>query len=294
MLPDRKLRRPLTPAASGLPLATGELAERDRRELDALTREIHARSGLRCDLYKEKCLRRRLAIRMRARGVCRYADYAAVLRADPQEYERLLATVLINVSKFYRNADTWEAIRTVVLPRLLARPDRPLRIWSAGAAAGEEPYSVAILLLEHAAEQGPAGRLPPVEILGTDIDPDSLAAARRAEYGELALSELPPAARRRWFEPGPPYRLRPEVRRLVRFERADLIADPAPRGQHLVLCRNVAIYFERELQDILFERLADALLPGGFLVLGKVEAVSGPAAARFRLLVSRERIYERI
>src|SRR5690606_29392287 len=203
---------------TALPLAYGDLGEADAVELQALKRQVQEDSGLRCDGYKEKCLRRRIAVRMRARGVHRYADYAALLRSDPGEYERLLAAIVINVSKFFRNPEVWTALGERVVPALLERDARPLRIWSAGTAGGEEAYSAAIVLLE---ALGGAGSGDPglrrIQVLGTDIDEESLAVARRGEYGELALSDTPPELRARWFDGGRVWRLRPEPRRLVEF-----------------------------------------------------------------------------
>ncbi|HEX7090073.1 MAG TPA: protein-glutamate O-methyltransferase CheR [Longimicrobiales bacterium] len=282
-------------ALPSLPLADGELEEADARELQALKQQVLVDSGLRCDGYKEKCLRRRIAVRMRARGVHRYRDYAELLRADPAEYQRLLATLVINVSKFFRNPEVWAALRERVVRDLLALDARPVRIWSAGTAGGEEAYSVAIMLLEALGGAVSARRFSRrFAILGTDIDEESLEIARRAEYGELALSDTDEELRRRWFEPGSRYQLRPEPRRLVEFRALDLMKDPFPQGQHLILCRNVIIYFERGVQEELFVRFRDALVPGGYLVLGKVETLFGPAAAAFRQVAARERIYQRI
>ena len=283
-------RRPALPPP--LPLAHGELTEQDSLELRALKEQIRNQSGLFCEGYKEKCLRRRLAVRMRARGVHRYAEYAALLEADPAEYQTLLNTVTINVSKFFRNPEVWDVVRTIVLPDLF-RERRPIRAWSAGTATGEEPYTLAMLVREHAAEHG---NVDPalVEILATDIDEPALQKARAASYPELALVETPAEAKARWFEPGgPPYRVRPEIRRMVRFSQGDLIRDPAPESLDLVFCRNVFIYFERELQEELLVRFVDALRPGGWLVLGKVETLLGPAARRLEVVRSRERVYRK-
>jgi chemotaxis protein methyltransferase CheR len=278
-------------AAAALPLAHGDLTERDAEELDALKQLIEARVGLNCAGYKESCLRRRIAVRMRARAVHSYADYGALLADEPAEEARLLDTITINVSKFFRNAQTWQALRETVVPALFAAA-APVRIWSAGVAGGEEAYSAAILLREHAARHG--GGLDRFSLLGTDIDRASLAAAERAEYPAFALTETDAATRARWFEGNGPWRIRPELRAMVRFGPLDLMRAAFPANQSLILCRNVIIYFERSVQETLFGRFADALRPGGFLVLGKVEALFGAAAAAFQPVAGRERIYRRV
>lgn len=298
--------RPDPPAASGnaeatarpalpppLPLAHGELGEEDALQLRALKRQIRTASGLFCEGYKEKCLRRRLAVRMRARGVHRYGDYAALLDEDPEEYARLIDTVTINVSKFFRNPEVWEAVRDVVLPDVLGRPG-VLRMWSAGTATGEEPYTLAMLVRAHLETARRLDVLDRIDIEATDIDAQALEKARVGVYPALALVETPDAARLRWFEPGgPPFQVREEVRRMVRFTQGDLIPHAARSDLDLILCRNVFIYFERELQEDLLGRFAEALRPGGWLVLGKVETLLGPVTRQLEAVRSRERIYRK-
>jgi chemotaxis protein methyltransferase CheR len=274
-----------------LPLAHGDLSDADAADLLVLKRQIQSTVGFYCEGYKEKCLRRRIAVRMRARGVHAYADYAALLRHDPAEYERLVDTLTINVSKFYRNREVWDLLSARVLPALQELPDDEIRIWSAGAASGEEAYSASIMLHEHAQEQGAdIGRF---RILGTDIDRESLAYAERAEYTDFAMTDIEPALRDRWFEHDGTYRLRHEARANVRFDVLDLIRDPYPDRQHLIFCRNVIIYFERSIQERLFERFHSALVPGGYLVLGKVEALFGSAAGLFETVANRQRVFRK-
>lgn len=259
--------------------------------LEALKGKIHTDRGFNCHFYKDKCLRRRLAVRMRARGVDSFAVYAQLLDRDPAEYEMLLDALTINVTKFFRNAEMWRVLADEAVPRLFDCPDRPVRIWSAGCASGEEPYSVAILLHEWAEANGRTAMLRHFSIMGTDIDRRSLDAARRAEFPDLSLSELPEEVRERWFSPGPPYRLAAPARENVSFVWKDVISGEPEQDQHLILCRNVIIYFDREIQERLFQRFYDALVPGGYLVLGKVETLLGPTRALFRPVNNRERVF---
>ncbi|HKJ93266.1 MAG TPA: protein-glutamate O-methyltransferase CheR [Longimicrobiales bacterium] len=276
-----------TPAP--LPLSTGELGARDAAELQDLLNGIRDRFGLSGAAYKERYFRRRLGLRMRRLGIGRYADYARRLEDDPEEYGRLLDAVAINVSRFFRNPDVWQALRRDVVPALFAR-DGAVRLWSAGAAAGEEAYTLAMVLAEHA---GGADDLERFAIVGTDIDTQALERARRAEYPDDALAELDPGTRVRWFDGGPPWRVRPELLRLVRFRTLDLAGDRFPGDQHLILCRNVLIYFERALQEAVLARFVDALAPGGYLVLGQAETLVGPARETLRRIGNRERVYQR-
>ena len=131
-----------------------------------------------------------------------------------------------------------------------------------------------------------------VEVLGSDIDDRSLAAARAGTFEEVDFSETPTELRQRYFAPAAPFTIVPEVKRLVRFERRDLLAEAPPAGPHqLICCRNVLIYFDRETQERLFEKFHDALAPDGYLVLGKVETLLGGARTRFAAVDGRERIF---
>ncbi len=273
------------------PLASGELSARDAAELETLKRRIEETVGLRCSGYKEKCLRRRIAVRMRARQVHRYADYAALLECDREEATALIDTVTINVSKFFRNPEVWEVVATRVIPALAELDEPSLGVWSAGSAAGEEIYSFAILLLEHAERAGIDPRR--FRLLATDVDGKALADASRGQYGAFAFADISPERRERWFEGPDRTRLRRDVRDLVEFRRHDLIADPYPQGQHFILCRNVVIYFERAAQQQVFRGFQTALAPGGWLLLGKVEALFGEELRAFRIVASRERLFQK-
>jgi chemotaxis protein methyltransferase CheR len=260
-----------------------------------LTEKITRDRGFRCASYKDKCLRRRIAVRMRAKGTASPDEYAGILDTDPREYERLLRSLTVNVTKFFRNWETYSAIEKKVIPALWEREEDELRVWSAGCASGEEAYSLGILMHQYANETKTAPRLESVRILGTDIDGDCLSEAERAFYAESALGETPASLRERYFPPvAGLHTMLPEVRKLVTFECNDLLAhDPPVENVHLLLCRNVIIYFERDAQDALFAEFHRVLAPGGFLVLGKVETLLGDARSLFTPVNARERIFRK-
>jgi chemotaxis methyl-accepting protein methylase len=263
-------------------------------DFEALTRKISIDRGFGCASYKDKCLRRRIAVRMRARGVHTYRDYARVLDADPDEYDRLLDALTINVTKLFRNWDAYAAMARHVVPALWSREQASIRVWSAGCSSGDEPYSLAILFHRHAATSGMLAQLGRLNVLGTDIDRQSLAAAEKGQFEEGDFADTPMELRERYFSPTPPFSVVPSIKQLVRFERRDLLNEPPPPGLHdLIVCRNVLIYFDRETQERLFENFHRALAPGGFLVLGKVETLLGQARARFTPIDARERIFQR-
>jgi chemotaxis methyl-accepting protein methylase len=274
----------------------------------ALLAQVERDHGFRVGSYKERCLRRRVAVRMRATGSHTFEQYGRALAADAREYDRLLDALTINVTRLFRNWEAWEALDALVLAGLVGRGG-PLRAWSAGCASGEEPYSLAALL--HARAEGAASNGGAVGVgaggrflvLGTDLDRASLAAAAEGAYADAAFADTPPALRGRYFRPlpgrpapgAPVARVGPELREFTAFARHDLLRDPAPEGPwQLIACRNVVIYFDRDSQEALFERFHAALAPGGVLFLGKVETLLGRMRTLFAPVDTRQRIFRRL
>ena len=268
-------------------------SEPDARAFQALTQKISRARGVACGSYKDRCLRRRIAVRMRARGVHTYDDYSRVLDTDPHEYDLLLDALTINVTKCFRNLETWQALA----PRLAAlwtERHGHVRAWSAGCASGEEPYTLAVALAEAARQLGQESLLEHARVDATDIDRASLERTRAPAFPDAAFSEMPPDLVRRYFTVEAPHRPLPALQRIVRVHKHDLTTQPPPAPPYdLIVCRNVVIYFDRPLQERLFETFADALTAGGILVLGKVETLFGPARQRLVLEEPRERIYRR-
>lgn len=273
-------------------MTTPAAAEGDEA-LASLMQKVERARGLRLTNYKQPCLRRRLAVRMRARGVHTFGDYARVLDQQPDEYDLLLDALTINVTRFFRNPETYAVLQHRVVPDLAARAG-PLRVWSAGCASGEEPYSLAILFTEAFAGR-PGDVRGRVQIDATDLDPGALEAVRQAVYQAPAVEELPPPLLAKYFTPGgPPWRLLESVKKLVQPLRHDLTHEAPPHAPYdLIVCRNVVIYFDRSTQEKLFLKFYDALAPGGWLVLGKVETLFGAARTRFQLEDARERVFRR-
>jgi len=268
----------------------------EERAFRALTEKITRARGVSCDAYKDRCLRRRIAVRMRARGVHSFSDYSRVLDSDGHEYDRLIDALTINVTKFFRNNEAWTALAPYLAERWKARSGA-VAVWSAGCASGEEPYTIAAALAETARTTGQSDWLPRARVLATDIDRQSLERATAARYAAAAFSETPAEVLRRWIEPAAADGTRTPVaavRGLVTVQRHDLTTGRPPGGPFdLVVCRNVVIYFDRDTQERLFQVFANALRPEGLLLLGKVETLLGPAREQLRMENPRERIYRR-
>ena len=261
-----------------------------------LTAEIAKVSGMQLGDYKEKVLRRRIAVRMRACGIESYGEYGTRLKGDPVEMEKLKDALTINVTRLYRNPETWEKLRTTVLPELIRTREGGVKVWSAGCSSGEEPYTLAICLAEEAERAGRGSWAARSTIIATDIDEIVMAKARAGKYPAASFLEMPPALATKYFRAvgANDREVVPAIRRMVEVRRQDLLREAAPGPSFdLVVCRNVVIYFDRDGQERLFERFASSLAPGGFLLLGKVETLFGPAREMLELVDVRERIFRR-
>lgn len=258
----------------------------------AILTQLRSRRQFDLEAYKDRCIRRRIAKRLRASGARDVDDYLARLARDEDELDALLATLSIHVSQFFRNPDTFQLLERQVIPDLCRQARavgrQELRLWSVGCAGGEEPYSLALLL----DDLRPAGLT--VSVLGTDVSAPVLADAARALYEPARLAEVPAAVRNRYFtEEGGRFRLQERIRTMVRFERHNIMTDSEFPAADLILCRNVLIYFTREEQARILARFAAALPEGGGLVLGRAETLTGAERQLFRAEFPVERIYRR-
>jgi len=246
--------------------------------------------------YKSMCMKRRVAIRIRATHCRDTAEYLGLLLNSEQELDRLQKVLTIHVSQFFRNPSLFEKLRRQVLPGLFAaakaRPDRTLRIWCLGCAGGEEPYSLAILLREYFIREL---KQVAVTITGTDIDAETLAIARKGIYGKDRLREVSPIFLKRYFRPhGAQFHLAPEIRNMVTFTQDSITNSDHYVSNDLVLCRNTLIYFTRCEQENILNRIAEILPAHGILVLGKSETLARNMRRRFASLCPIERIYRKI
>ena len=260
----------------------------------AIQRFLVQRQGLDLSRYKESYLRRRFLVRMRALKLKGLEEYARYLLRHPGEVEPLQRALSIKVTSFFRNRSCFVFLREKVVPALLARhagSARPISVWSAGCATGEETYSVAALFAEASGRSDKA----PVRVLGTDVDESALEHARSGSFPAEAFHRDALDAMTGFFETGGDGTVRPVagLRRLVSFARESLL-DPFDRsGLDLILCRNVLIYFSLDHQETILSRFAQALSARGFLVLGRVERLFGEARNLFDVASARDRVYRR-
>ena len=222
--------------------------------------------------YKRGQMERRVRTFAQRRGTPDLAAYGARLKAEPQELDAFLDRVTINVSHLWRHEDQWTALSRSILPELAERGR--IRCWSAGSSYGAEAFTLAAI----ARESVPEAR---VEIQGTDLDRRMVERARSGRFTLEDARTAPPSLLKKWFEPVDEggWQAKPELVRMTRFEVGDLLRMPVQAGRYdLIMCRNTVIYFTEEVRDALHARLAAALAPGGYLVVGTSERVAEPRA----------------
>src|SRR5215469_5145966 len=242
--------------------------------------------------YKRSSLARRIRKRMQEAGGADYVDYRDRLESSAEEFGLLFNTILINVTRFFRDTETWTFLRRDIMPELLADAEdgRDIRVWSAGCASGEEAYSLAILFAEALGVDETAKR---VKIYGTDIDEEALHDARAGLYSQKALEALSPEMRGKYFEQnGTQFAFRTDLRRRVIFGRHDLTRDAPISRLDLLVCRNTLMYLNVETQSQVIDRFHFALRESGYLFLGKAEMLLSDGE-RFEVVSMRQRVFRR-
>lgn len=248
--------------------------------------------------YTDSFLSRRVECRLRATSLNALASYAKLISESENERNSLNKELTINVTSFFRDIKTYEAIKEEVIPFILktkeSNPDnensKAINVWSAGAASGEEAYSIAILFRE---ALGLKLSRYSLNITGTDIDPDAVEKAKKGIYAEQQLKEAPPEYTKRYFdrlEDGT-YAIKSEIKRMVKFLNGDVHSALKPKNLDLLMCRNTVIYFNAEAKAKLYNDFYNIINKNGFLVLGKTEIILGPARELFQTFNSNERIY---
>lgn len=262
-------------------------------EFALIRRTLHDMRGFNLEAYKDKCVRRRIAIRIRATHCESARQYCELLVSQNMEVDLLLKVLTIHVSQFFRNFSTFEKLRLEIFPYLfaMARQEKlsGLKFWSLGCAGGEEPYGLALLLADHFSRE--VSQIQ-VTIEGTDVDGSILETARQGRYAPERLIEVPQHYLQRYFtEKDGQFTLIPQIREMVSFRQGDMFHDGMYQPCDLVLCRNVLIYFAREQQEKVFRNIARVLSPSGVMVLGKSETLLGESRRYFQTVCPVERIY---
>lgn len=258
------------------------LSEKEFRRLGEF---IHSEYGIKMPPSKKTMLEARLQKRLRALEMGSFSEYCSYLFSPEgmkSELVHMVDVVTTNKTEFFREPTHFTYLVEKVVPDLRSRSGagarRPLMIWSAGCSTGEEPYTIAMALVEHA---GSAGRLN-FAVLASDISTQVLDRAREAIYPEARVQPVPPHLRRKYFMRSKDrsrglVRVVPELRSMVRFRRINFMEGDFGMREpmDIIFCRNVIIYFDRRTQERLLNRLGGHLIPGGYLFMGHSETLSG-------------------
>ncbi len=271
-------------ASPSEPLAGGPDA------LAQIFRMLREKSGIDFTLYRQTTIRRRIARRMLIHGVGTLEAYRRYLEEHPSQVQALSNDLLVNVTRFFRDADAFRILERIVFPIIIKqRPaDAPIRIWAPGCATGEEAYSLAIELLE---SLGDESATVPIQLFGTDVSEPAIVKARAGVYPENIELDVPAARLRRFFvKVDGQYQVRKAVRELCVFAKHNLATDPPFSKMDLIVCRNVLIYLEPELQRRVSSVFHYALKTPGFLMLGVSETV-GSLSDLFSVVDKKYKVY---
>ena len=228
--------------------------------------------------------KRKVLERIYSLGLKGYGEYLSYLQAHSEEAAELPNLLRVTVSRFFRELECWRELAETIFPRLLAySPGKDLKALSLGVCGGEEPYSLALLWAEYLQPRFPSHTLA---ITAADLDQASLVRAKKAEYQEKTLREVPHEIKGKWFcKQKHTYRLHPRIRDMVRFEELDILKDQLPSDQNLLLCRYLVFtYFKGQRALLMSQALKRALQPGGALMIGRKEGLGGGMDQLFRPL----------
>jgi two-component system, chemotaxis family, CheB/CheR fusion protein len=260
-----------------LPEDNDDFWKDDSEIFSAILSQVREFTGHDFRPYKRSTLLRRLERRMQLNDLSTLADYLHYLYQKPQETHRLYEDFLITVTNFFRDAASFRALEQRVIPKLFQEKQKKdqkqnkeqIRVWVPGCATGEEAYSLAISLLEHASTIENA---PEIQIFATDVDEDALAVARKGIYPSMIADDVSPKRLSDFFSPeGEDYRINDQVRDMILFTRHNLLQDPPFSKLDLISCRNLLIYLNRDTQKRIMEIFHYALNARGFLFLGSSE-----------------------
>ncbi|MGH9733059.1 MAG: CheR family methyltransferase [Candidatus Acidiferrales bacterium] len=254
------------------PVADGAITETELNEIRAL---IEQRSAILFDSSRERFFSGRLREFLAEKSLSNGSDLLRQIRGSSIEYESLLERLLTQETSFFRYPGVYEALEKKILPEVQEKKfwqnPRTLRVWSAGCATGEEPYSIAITLCDSLK----FAEAWEIEVLATDISRCALRDAEKGQYTRRALENLSPRQVETYFAPAKHgFQVRPRIRRMVSFAQMNLVDSIYVGKLDCIFCMNVLMYFSEERRLSILRRFFDALEPGGYFLLGHAETLS--------------------
>ncbi|MDE1841526.1 MAG: protein-glutamate O-methyltransferase CheR [Thaumarchaeota archaeon] len=259
--------------------------------------KVFASYGLDLARYKPAFIKRRLDRRMRILNISEYSKYLLTLRDDRKEFEEIFASLSINVTNFFRDSAVFDRFQLSILPKILSDlRDNKIRVWSAGCASGEEPYSIA-MMFKQATEKISDLK---VEIIANDVNKFAIEFAQRGIYPAKSVESLPVNVisnnfqQRNSADNNVEYEVISTIKNMVTFKVGDILSYTIQYFD-VIFCRNVLIYYEKEAQELIFTKFYNDLKESGYLVLGMDETMFGRRCQKlFNPLMARERIYQKV
>ncbi len=218
--------------------------------------------------YKEKQMKRRIDTLIGKYDVKGYDGFLDLIKKDRDALDAFVSYLTINVSEFFRNKEQWQLMDKEMVPELMSKFGKNLKIWSAACSTGDEPYTIVMMLSKHIP-------LNQISVLATDLDAVVLAKAKAGIYDKKEVAGVPDEFKKKYFTETPDGKMKvaDEIKSRVTFKQADLLRDPYPKDYHLIVCRNVLIYFTEEAKDDVFRKYYSTLAPGGILFIGSTEQI---------------------
>ena len=217
--------------------------------------------------YKEKQMKRRIDTLISKHRIVGYENYVQLLKTDKAKFEEFVNYLTINVSEFYRNPSQWDVMDRDVIPELIRKFGKSLKIWSAACSTGDEPYSLVMALSRHLP-------LNQIKIFATDLDKQVIEKAKIGLYTEKSIASVPADLKKKYFtKVGPSWQISNEIKSRVEFKEHNLLKDTYPTAYHIIVCRNVLIYFTEEAKDEVFVKFQQSLAKGGILFIGSTEQI---------------------
>lgn len=230
-------------------------------------KEVEKLTQIDLSAYKQNQMKRRIDALITKHKIDGYEPYVRVLKTDKVKYDEFVDYITINVSEFYRNPEQWKFLSEKVFPELVKDFGQTLKIWSAACSTGDEPYSLVMALSDFV----PLNR---IQIMATDINDQVIEKAKIGLYSEKSIASVPEDKKKEFFtKNGNFYQISDKVKKCVTFKQHNLLKDPYPTGMHLIVCRNVLIYFTEEAKDEIFEKYYRSLADKGVLFIGSTEQI---------------------
>ncbi len=236
-------------------------------DYEQFKKQVFTLTSIDLSAYKEKQMKRRIDTLIEKRKVDGYEKYVALLKSDKDTFEEFVSYLTINVSEFYRNPEQWDLLDKQIIPELIQKFGKTLKIWSAACSTGDEPYSLVMALSRHIP-------LNQIKIMATDIDKQILEKAKTGLYNEKSIASVPEDFKKKYFTKiGPSYKISDEIKARVDFSQHNLLKDKYPTGMHMIVCRNVLIYFTEEAKEEVFKKFNASLANKGVLFIGSTEQI---------------------